>query len=103
MNRRLPKMEVRAQKPSQEEVTEIVEKIAKRLSITNQEAENMVSIRSVSAYTYQPQSDSITILYGNGETKDIIEASDILNLTLLNKHEEKFYFSYIRERDLGKN
>jgi hypothetical protein len=84
-------------------VTEIVEKIAKRLSITNQEAENMVSIRSVSAYTYQPQSDSITILYGNGETKDIIEASDILNLTLLNKHEEKFYFSYIRERDLGKN
>lgn len=103
MNRRLPKMEVRAQKPSQEEVTEIVEKIAKKLSITTQEAESMVSIRAVSAYTYQPQSDSITILYGNGETKDIIEASDILNLTLLNKHEEKFYFSYIRERDLGEN
>lgn len=100
MNRRLPKTEIRELKPSKQEVCELTEKIAQRLAISIKEAQYMVSLRPISAYTYHPKSDSITVLYGDGTTKDIIDASDILNLTLLNKHEKKFYFSYIRERDL---
>lgn len=100
MDRRLFKMEVREHKPLKQEETELAKKFAKALNVSEKEARYLVTLHPVSAYTYRPKSDRIKVLYGNGELKDISDASDILNLTLLSKHEKKYYFGYVRDKDL---
>lgn len=93
-NRRLFKMEVREQRPSKIEETALVERISKEFGITAKDAHYMMTMHPVSAYTYRPKEETIKVLYSNGELKDVIDASDILNLTLLSKHEKKYYFGY---------
>ena len=100
MDRRLFKMEVREHKPLKQEEAELVKKFAKALNVSEKEARYLVTLHPVSAYTYRPKSDTIKVLYGNGELKDISDASDILNLRLLSKHEKKYYFGYVRDKDL---
>ncbi|MBO4530961.1 MAG: HD domain-containing protein [Paludibacteraceae bacterium] len=100
MDRRLFKMEVREHKPLKQEETELAKKFAKALNVSEKEARYLVTLHPVSAYTYRPKSDRIKVLCGNGELKDISDASDILNLTLLSKHEKKYYFGYVRDKDL---
>ncbi len=100
MDRRLFKMEVREHKPLKQEESELAKKFAKALNVSEKEARYLVTLHPVSAYTYRPKSDTIKVLYGNGELKDISDASDILNLTLLSKHEKKYYFGYVRDKDL---
>jgi hypothetical protein len=42
---------------------------------------------------YNEFDDSIDILYNDGTVKDISEASDMLNIELLSKKIEKYYFA----------
>jgi len=100
MNRRLFKMEVRERRPAKQEENDLVKRIADKLNISEKEARYLVTLHPASAYTYRPKADSIKVLYAEGELKDITEASDILNLTLLSKHEKKYYFGYVKEKDL---
>ncbi len=100
MDRRLFKMEVREQKPLKQEENALAKKFAKALNVSEKEAHYLVTLHPVSAYTYRPKSDSIKVLCENGVLKDISDASDILNLTLLSKHEKKYYFGYVRDKDL---
>lgn len=45
---------------------------------------------------YSAEDDSIEILYEDGTTKDIAEASDMLNISLLSKKVKKYYNCYQR-------
>jgi len=45
---------------------------------------------------YNPEDDSIGILYKDGTVKDIAEASEILNVHLLSKKIRKYYLCYQR-------
>ena len=45
---------------------------------------------------YNPADDSIDILYKDGTTKNIAEASDMLNIQLLSKKVKKYYLCYLR-------
>lgn len=96
MNRRLFKMEVREQRPTKQEENDIIESIATQLDISQKDAHYLVTLHPVSAYTYRPKEDSIKVLYSNGELKDIVDASDILNLTMLSKYEKKYYFGWVK-------
>lgn len=100
MNRRLFKMEVREHRPAKQEENALVKRFADKLNISEKEARYLVTLHPASAYTYRPKADSIKVLYAEGELKDITEASDILNLTLLSKHEKKYYFGYVKDKDL---
>lgn len=100
MNRKLFKIEVREKRPMGSEVKEIVHHVADRLGLTESEAKYFVTIHPVSSYTYRPKNDSIKVLYGDGELKDITDSSDLLNLSLISKHEKKYYFGYVKENDL---
>ncbi len=100
MNRKLFKIEVREKKPQAGEVRDLARRIAAKLGLTEAEARYFVTIHPVSSYTYQPKNDSIKILYADGELKDITDASDLLNLSLISKHEKKYYFGYVKESDL---
>lgn len=50
----------------------------------------------VSTDTYSPEDDNINILYKDGSIKDIAEASDMLNIAVLTKKVEKYYYCYFR-------
>lgn len=100
MNRRLFKIEVREKKPLHSEVRDLTRSIAERMGLTEAEARYFVTIHPVSSYTYRPKSDSIKVLYGDGELKDITDSSDLLNLSLISKHEKKYYFGYVKKNDL---
>ena len=43
---------------------------------------------------YSPKKDKIHLLYKDGNTKDIAEAADQLNITMLSKPVRKYYFCY---------
>lgn len=96
MNRILFKMEVREAEPREEELHGFVSKIASKLGLTESEAQYFVTVHPVSSYTYSPKNDSIKVLYADGELKDITDSSDLLNLSLISKHEKKYYFGYIK-------
>ena len=100
MNRKLFKIEVREKKPQASEVRDHVRRIAEKLGLTEAEARYFVTIHPVSSYTYRPKNDSIKVLYADGELKDITDASDLLNLSLISKHEKKYYFGYVKDVDL---
>jgi len=51
---------------------------------------------TVSTDTYSPEDDNINILYKDGTIKDIADASDMLNISVLTKKVEKHYFCYYR-------
>ncbi|MCQ2225520.1 MAG: HD domain-containing protein [Paludibacteraceae bacterium] len=100
MNRKLFKIEVREKKPLNAEVRDYVKHVADRLGLSEADARYFVTIHPVSSYTYRPKNDSIKVLYGDGELKDITDSSDLLNLSLISKHEKKYYFGYVKECDL---
>lgn len=45
---------------------------------------------------YSKEDDSIEILYNDGTTKDIAEASDMLNISVLSKKVKKYYVCFLR-------
>ena len=47
---------------------------------------------------YNPADDSIDILYNDGSTTNIAEASDMLHLSVLSKKVKKYYICYLREK-----
>jgi hypothetical protein len=56
----------------------------------------MMSVNTIQKDMYNVDDDSITILYKDGKTKDISEASELLNVQLLSKKIRKYYLCYQR-------
>ena len=97
LDRRLFRVEVRDEPISEEEADSIAQHIAKRIDITPEEARRyMMSITEAQKDMYNPEDDSIGILYKDGTVKDIAEASEILNVQLLSKKIRKYYLCYQR-------
>jgi len=70
--------------------------VAKTLSITAKEAEYLVVSDSVSNFAYSDMDDRISIMDKNGDTRDIAEASDMLNIAVLSKTVRKYFLCYPR-------
>ena len=97
LDRRLFRVEVREEPISEEEADSIAQHIAKRIDITPEEARRyMMSITEAQKDMYNPEDDSIGILYKDGTVKDISEASEMLNVQLLSKKIRKYYLCYQR-------
>ena len=77
-------------------MTEIRGQVAEDLCITPREAEYLVVSDSVSNYAYSDMDDRITIMEKSGFTRDIAEASDILNISVLSKNVRKYFLCYPR-------
>ena len=56
----------------------------------------MVTLTEIGKDMYNPEYDSIGILYKDGTVKDIAEASELLNVQLLSKKIRKYYLCYQR-------
>ena len=64
--------------------------------ISEHEARYFVSSDIIITNMYNENDDSIDILYSDESIRDISEASDILNIELLSKKVEKYYFAYYK-------
>lgn len=68
--------------------------VARRLSISTEEAEYLVISDSISNYAYSDMDDRIAIMDKRGNTRDIADASDMLNIAVLSKTVRKYFLCY---------
>lgn len=94
--RKLFQIEISAEEPSQNLTDEYKEKCKQTLGISDEEVEYLYSVDSIKSRMYNELDDKIEILYKDGSIKDISQASDMLNIELLSKKVEKFYFAHLR-------
>jgi len=92
----LSKVEISEEQPSEEYITDIMEKIALKMGISKEDTRYLVTLTEIGKDMYNPADDSIGILYKDGTVKDISEASEILNVQLLSKKIRKYYLCYHR-------
>ena len=90
IERRIFKVEVRNEPVEEAEVAEIQHTIATRMGTTYEEAAYLVNVSTVQKDMYDIHDDHISILYKDGSIKDITEASEILNISLLSKKIRKY-------------
>lgn len=96
INRRLFKVEVRADAPNIEIQTEAIRRYMQYFNISESEAKYFLGDEVVSTDTYSPEDDNINILMKDGTIKDIVDASDLLNIQVMTKKVTKHYFCYLK-------
>lgn len=96
VNRRLFKVEVSSEPAGEARINELKLEISKQMGISMEDTHYFVSIPKIEKNMYDPADDSIDILYNDGSTKNIAEASDMLNISLLSKKVRKYYLCYHR-------
>ena len=96
INRNLFKIEIKADPFENCVLEDKIQHYVKQLGVTEIEAGYFVSADEISTNMYSEADDSIDILFKNGETKDIAEASDMLNIQLLSKKVKKYYLCYLK-------
>jgi len=95
-NRRLFKVEIGTDKVNESVRLQHLTQYQRHFGVTTLEAEYFMGDETVSTDTYSPEDDNINILYKDGTIKDIAEASDMLNISVLTKKVEKHFFCYYR-------
>ena len=96
LDRRLFRVEVTEERPTDEYVADIRRRIAQETGVTEADAEYLMNLTEIGKDMYNPEDDNIGILYKDGTVKDISEASEILNVQLLSKKIRKYYLCYQR-------
>ena len=91
INRNIFKAEISSEPISEDRKKELTLHISQQLGITLSEANYFVSTPSIEKNMYDPADDSIDIIYKDGTIKNIAEASDMLNISLLSKKVKKYY------------
>ena len=85
-------------KPADEKfVTNLVTNASKKYDIDTEDANYFVFTDAISNYAYKLDEGNILILMNNGETRDITQASDNLNLEALAKPVEKYILCYNKD------
>ena len=96
INRRLFKIEVSPVPFSKSRKEEILDKISAQLQISPKEARYFLLTSTIENNMYKKEDDSIEIMFNDGETKNIAEASDMLNISLLSRKVKKYYICHLR-------
>ncbi len=85
VNRKLFKIEIKPEPFENDILKNKLQHYANQLEINEIDAGFLISSNEISTNMYSEADDSIEILFKDGETKDIAEASDMLNIQLLSK------------------
>lgn len=96
INRRIFKVEITDKQVSEEKITSLQKRITTAMDITLDEANYFFAIHPIEKNMYDEKDDSIDIIYKDGTIKNIAEASDMLNISLLSKKIRKNYLCYLR-------
>ena len=96
VNRRLFKVEMSTTPFTRQHKTEITQHICDTLKISKKEATYLFCSSTQEKDMYSAADDHIEILYNDGSTRDIAEASDMFNLSLLQKKVKKYIICHHR-------
>ena len=96
INRNIFKIEISNSPIPTENLDKKLQEIQEKLDLNREDAEFLVAQKMVSNHLYSRGEMGIDVLYSNGDTKSISQASDMFNLDLLSKKVSKFYFCYIK-------
>ena len=66
------------------------------MGIPLEDTHYMMTLTEIGKDMYNPEDDSIGILYKDGTVRNISDASEILNVQLLSKKIRKYYLCYQR-------
>jgi len=95
-NRRLFKVEIGTDVIKESIRQHYLKQYKEHFGVSTSEAEYFMGDETVSTDTYSPEDDNINILFKDGTIKDIADASDMLNISVLTKKVEKHFFCYYR-------
>ena len=70
------------------------EKIKNQYQLNEEDSDYLLINDSTSNSAYNPTGGQINIVYKNGEVKDIVSASDQLNISMLSKAVTKHFLCY---------
>ncbi len=96
VDRRLFRVEVTEDRPTADYIQQKIHEIAVHMNISEDDAHYLLTLTEIGKDMYNPEDDSIGILYKDGSVKDISEASELLNVQLLSKKIRKYYLCYQR-------
>ena len=95
--RRIFKVEVYEEPVADERIDTISKDISAKMDISISDAKTyMMNVSEIQKDMYDTNDDNITILYKDDITKDISNASELLNVQLLSKKIRKYYLCYQR-------
>ena len=95
-NRHLFKVEIGTEPYDEEKRQFQLKQYMNHFSVNIKDATYFLGEEIVSTDTYSAEDDNINILFKDGTVKDIAEASDMLNITVLTKKIEKYFYCYYR-------
>ncbi len=95
-NRRLFKVQILTEPMKQEQIDDLISRYCSHFGISAYEAQYFMGLEVVTTDTYSPEDDNINILFRDGTVKDIADASDMLNIQVLTKKVEKYFFCYFK-------
>ena len=96
VNRKLFKVEVSAKPFPEERREELLRHISSTLDIPTKDARYFLATPDIESNMYNPADDSIEILYGDGTTRSIADASDMFDIALLSRKAKKYFLCYAR-------
>ncbi len=96
VSRQTFKVEVHEQPISEERIQLLEDTLMQETGVNRDEVKYLYHISTIQKDMYDLDDDHITILYKDGSMKDITEASEILNVSLLSKKIRKYYLCYHR-------
>ena len=101
--RRIFRVEMREEPFSEEEVSTLQQQVADACGVSFDDADYLISVNTIQKDMYDPEDDQIDILMKRNEEgkewneiKDIAEASELFNISLLSKKIRKYYLCYQR-------
>ena len=96
INRNIFKVEIHEHHIDEETISALQNKLAEEAGVSIEEAQYLFSVSRIQKDMYDVNDDQISILYKDGTIKDITDASDLLNVSLLSKKIRKYYLCYQR-------
>ena len=94
ISRRQFKVEITEEPVSQERIEELEAALMRNTGVGRDEVKYLYNVSLIQKDMYDIHDDHITILFKDGTLKDIAEASEILNVSLLSKKIRKYYLCY---------
>ncbi len=98
INRNLLKIKIKKKPIDVKHFNSNIEALQAKYNITEAEASYFVFTGSISNQAYSRKKQNINILQKNGKVKDIVKASDQLNLKALSKPVTKYYICYPKDK-----
>lgn len=95
VNRNLFKIEIHTEPINDTLVDKYISRYTQKWNLSNHEAKYFFAKRTVSTDVYNENGNSIDILFNDDRIEDIATISDLLNVQLLSKKAEKYYFAYL--------